>query len=46
MNGDDVANVGGVGTKNNNGILQYVTTVRRGNYLLPPRSKRSFPRPS
>ncbi|MFY4814059.1 DUF7405 family protein [Haloarcula sp. AONF1] len=46
MNGTDVANVGGVGTKNNNGILQYITTVRRGNYLLPPRSKRSFPRPS
>lgn len=46
MNGEDVANVGGVGTKNNNGILQYITTVRRGNYLVPPRSKRSFPRPT
>ncbi|WP_323192257.1 Tat pathway signal protein [Halostella sp. PRR32] len=45
MNGEDVANVGGVGTKNNNGILQYITVTRRGNYLVPPRSKRSFPRP-
>ncbi|WP_121823058.1 DUF7405 family protein [Halostella salina] len=45
MNGTDVANVGGVGTKNNNGILQYITTVRRGNFLVPPRSDRSFPRP-
>lgn len=43
MNGNDVANTGGVGTKNNNGILQYITTKRRGNYLLPPRNRRSLP---
>jgi len=45
MFGEDVANVGGVGTTNNNGILQYITTRTRGNYLMPPRAKRSFPRP-
>ncbi|WP_135822175.1 DUF7405 family protein [Halostella litorea] len=45
MNGEDVANVGGVGTRNNNGILQYITTTRRGNYLVPPRAKRAFPEP-
>lgn len=45
MNGENVANVGGVGVKNNNGILQYITTLRRGNFLLPPRDSRAFPRP-
>lgn len=45
MNGEEVANVSGVGQKNNNGILQYITTTHRGNFLLPPRAKRSFPRP-
>ena len=45
MFGDDVANVGGVGTTNNNGILQYITTQTRGNYLMPPRTNRAFPAP-
>lgn len=44
MFGEDVANIGGVGTTNNNGILQYIKTETRGNYLIPPRSKRAFPR--
>ncbi|MFB6121113.1 MAG: Tat pathway signal protein, partial [Halobacteriaceae archaeon] len=27
----------------NNGILQYIRTQHRGNYLVPPRSLRSLP---
>jgi hypothetical protein len=45
MNGTDVAESGAVGQRTNNGILQYLTVERRGNYLLPPRSKRSLPVP-
>lgn len=44
MNGTDVANDSAVGQRVNNGILQYMTVTRRGNYLLPPRSLRSLPR--
>ena len=44
MTGSDVAGEG-VGQRLNNGILQYVFVRRRGNYLVPPRSKRAFPRP-
>jgi hypothetical protein len=44
MNGTDVADESAVGTRNNNGILQYVTVDRRGNYLIPPRAHRSLPR--
>ena len=43
MNGTDVAADSAVGQRNNNGILQYVRTQRRGNYLLPPRSLRALP---
>jgi hypothetical protein len=43
MNGTDVAASGAVGQRTNNGILQYMTVERRGNYLLPPRSLRSLP---
>jgi len=46
MNGTDAAEAGGVGTRHNNGILQYMTVLRRGNYLLPPRERRSLPRPA
>ena len=28
----------------NNGINQFVTVLRRANYLIPPRAQRSFPR--
>jgi hypothetical protein len=46
MNGDDVAESSAVGRRNNNGILQYMTVERRGNYLLPPRRHRALPEPS
>ncbi|MFB6073922.1 MAG: Tat pathway signal protein [Haloarculaceae archaeon] len=45
MNGTDLAEEGAVGTRTNNGILRYMTVLRRGNYLVPPRSLRAFPRP-
>jgi hypothetical protein len=43
MNGTDVAERSAVGQRNNNGILQYIRTRRRGNYLVPPRSLRALP---
>jgi hypothetical protein len=43
MNGTDVADSAAVGQRTNNGILQYLTVERRGNYLLPPRSLRALP---
>ena len=42
MNGTDLAG-GAVGQRQNNGILQYVTVERRGNFLVPPRHLRSLP---
>jgi hypothetical protein len=45
MNGTDLAESGAVGQRTNNGILQYMTVERRGNYLVPPRSKRALPAP-
>ncbi|MFB6189909.1 MAG: Tat pathway signal protein, partial [Halapricum sp.] len=46
MNGTDAAEAGGVGTRHNNGILQYMTVQRRGNFLVPPRGKRALPEPN
>lgn len=43
MNGTDVTEQSAVGQRNNNGILQYVRTERRGNFLVPPRSLRALP---
>jgi len=43
MNGTDVAEQSAVGRRNNNGILQYIRTERRGNFLVPPRSLRALP---
>ncbi|QIO22262.1 Dyp-type peroxidase [Haloarcula sp. JP-L23] len=43
MNGTDVAENAAVGQRTNNGILQYMTVERRGNYLLPPRNLRALP---
>lgn len=43
MNGTDAAANSAVGQRNNNGILQYVQTERRGNFLLPPRHLRALP---
>jgi len=45
MNGGDLAERSAVGQKNNNGILQYMEVLRRGNFLLPPRDKRALPTP-
>ncbi|MFC6904064.1 DUF7405 family protein [Halalkalicoccus tibetensis] len=46
MTGDDVAADTGIGSITNNGILQYITVRRRGNYLVPPRELRAFPDPN
>jgi len=45
MTGTDLAEDGAVGQRTNNGILQYLTVERRGNYLVPPRQRRALPRP-
>lgn len=46
MTGADVADETAVGSRVNNGILQYVFVRRRGNYLLPPRRHRALPTPT
>ena len=46
MNAEDLATETPVGQRANNGILEYVTTRSRGNYLLPPRSNRALPTPT
>ena len=43
MNGIDVVEGSAIGQRNNNGILQYIRTERRGNFLVPPRSLRALP---
>ena len=43
MNGTDLTEGSAVGQRNNNGILQYMTVERRGNFLVPPRSRRALP---
>ncbi|MGM0397538.1 MAG: DUF7405 family protein [Halobacteriota archaeon] len=43
MNGTDVAAETAVGTRTNNGLLQYIAVHHRGNYLVPPRSLRALP---
>jgi hypothetical protein len=40
MAGEDID---GVGQRLNNGLLQYIFVVRRGNFLVPPRSTRALP---
>lgn len=45
MNADDVSGETPVGRTQNNGIRQYLSVTHRGNYLLPPRSKRALPTP-
>ena len=42
MTGADLTGKG-VGQRLNNGILQYIFVRRRGNFIVPPRSKRSVP---
>ncbi|MFB6104129.1 MAG: Tat pathway signal protein [Halobacteriaceae archaeon] len=46
MNGVDIAADSAVGQRTNNGILQYVQTLRRGNFLVPPRQHRVLPTPN
>ncbi|AGB14940.1 hypothetical protein Halru_0294 [Halovivax ruber XH-70] len=46
MNGTGISETSAVGQRLNNGILQYVTVERRGNFLLPPREMRALPTPT
>ncbi len=46
MNGTDLARDTAVQDRVNNGILRYLFTESRGNFLVPPRSLRAFPRPT
>ena len=46
MTGRDLAGSTAVGSRTNNGILQYLTVRRRANYLVPPRRHRSLPTPN
>jgi hypothetical protein len=43
MVGEKYAKETSVGRQLNNGIRQYLTTVRRGNFLVPPREHRALP---
>ena len=45
MNATDITDQSAVGRRTNNGIRQYLSVTHRGNYLLPPRSKRALPAP-
>ncbi|GGM65238.1 hypothetical protein J2752_000325 [Halarchaeum rubridurum] len=45
MNATALAADSPVGQRTNNGILQYMDVTSRGNYLVPPRSKRALPTP-
>lgn len=46
MNGEEVSESTPVGRQQNNGIRQYLSVTHRGNYLLPPRSRRALPTPT
>lgn len=46
MTGAAIAEQSGVGSRVNNGILQYVFVRRRGNFLVPPRELQSMPTPT
>jgi hypothetical protein len=41
----DLAEIDGIDTRTNNGILDFVTTISRGNFLLPRRELRALPSP-
>jgi hypothetical protein len=43
MNAPDVTEESAVGRRTNNGIRQYLSVTHRGNYVLPPRSRRALP---
>jgi len=46
MTGAAIADSSGVGSRINNGILQYIFVRRRGNFLVPPRELQSMPTPT
>ncbi len=46
MNGSDLTDTPSIQNRVNNGILRYLFTQHRGNFLLPPRSLRSLPTPT
>ena len=43
MEGIDVAEETGIERRTNNGILDYIRTIERGNFLVPPREQRALP---
>lgn len=43
MEGLDIAGEGAVDDRTNNGILRFIETRRRGNFLIPPRDRRALP---
>ncbi|SEP77406.1 DUF7405 family protein [Natrinema salaciae] len=45
MTGRDLTE-GSVGSRTNNGILQYISVRNRANYLVPPRGRRALPEPN
>lgn len=46
MNGADLTEVTpAIRQRVNNGILEYIFVISRGNWLVPPREKRALPRP-
>jgi len=45
MTGSDIADESAIGSRTNNGILQYMTVRKRANYLVPPREHRALPTP-
>ena len=46
MNGTDLTEATPVIRQRvNNGILEYIFVANRGNWLVPPLSKRALPRP-
>jgi hypothetical protein len=47
MNGNDLAKeYDQIGEKENNGILEFIEVMNRGNYLIPPENLMAFPKPN
>ncbi|QGN07982.1 Tat pathway signal protein [Halorhabdus sp. CBA1104] len=45
MNGTDLTDEPAIRQRVNNGILEYIFTTHRGNFLIPPRRHRALPDP-
>ncbi|MFW5900572.1 MAG: DUF7405 family protein [Halodesulfurarchaeum sp.] len=45
MNGTDLTDEPAIRQRVNNGILEYIFTTHRGNFLVPPRDLRALPSP-